>query len=187
MVGAFLVTGLLAGLAYALRMISRSGALGGFVVGAVIYLCLGPPGFVVLALFVVGGSALTRLGYRSKHRRGVRGRATRPQHSASHRHPPKSPARHRWRCLRDGDARRARRRRAHGPSGADARARDGIGRGAARGAGGLPGDRGGQLRRGPRAARRKRAYERSLHTRRRGTGSLPSIVRRYHFKDTKQT
>ena len=71
MVGAFLITGLLAGLAYALKMISRSGALGGFVVGAVIYLCLGPPGFVVLALFVVGGSALTRLGYRSKHRRGV--------------------------------------------------------------------------------------------------------------------
>ena len=71
MVDAFLVTGLLAGLAYALKMLSRSGALGGFVVGAAIYLCLGPPGFVVLALFVVGGSALTRLGYRSKHRRGV--------------------------------------------------------------------------------------------------------------------
>src|SRR5919112_1528387 len=71
MVDAFLVTGLLAGLAYALKIISRSGALGGFVVGAAIYLCLGPPGFVVLALFVVGGSALTRLGYRSKHRHGV--------------------------------------------------------------------------------------------------------------------
>lgn len=71
MVGAFLVTGLFAGLAYALKMVSRSGALGGFAVGAVIYLCLGLPGFAVLALFVVGGFALTRLGYRSKHRRGV--------------------------------------------------------------------------------------------------------------------
>ena len=69
--GAFVVTGLFAGLAYTLKMVSRNGALGGFAVGAVIYLCLGPPGFAVLALFVVGGSALTRLGYRSKHRRGV--------------------------------------------------------------------------------------------------------------------
>lgn len=69
--GAFLVTGLFAGLAYALKMVSWNGALGGFAVGAVIYLCLGPPGFAVLALFVVSGSALTRLGYRSKHRRGV--------------------------------------------------------------------------------------------------------------------
>ena len=70
-VGAFVVTGLFAGLAYTLKLVSRNGALGGFAVGAVIYLCLGPPGFVVLALFVVGGSVLTRLGYRSKHRRGV--------------------------------------------------------------------------------------------------------------------
>lgn len=68
---AFLVTGILAGFAYALGMVSRSGALGGFGVGAVIYASLGLPGFAVLALFVVGGSALTRLGYRSKERRGI--------------------------------------------------------------------------------------------------------------------
>lgn len=39
--------------------------------GTVIYACLGPQGFAVLALFVVGGSALTRLGYRSKEQRGI--------------------------------------------------------------------------------------------------------------------
>jgi uncharacterized protein (TIGR00297 family) len=71
LVAALLVTGVFAGLAYALGMVSRDGALGGFAVGAVIYVCLGPQGFAVLALFVVVGSALTRLGYRSKQRRGI--------------------------------------------------------------------------------------------------------------------
>src|SRR5215210_5429400 len=52
-------------------MVSRGGALGGFAVGVVIYACLGPQGFAVLALFVVVGSALTRIGYRSKERCGV--------------------------------------------------------------------------------------------------------------------
>jgi uncharacterized protein (TIGR00297 family) len=67
---AFLVTGAFAALAYAGGMVSPSGAFGGFLVGLVIYLSLGPPGFAVLALFVVGGSILTRLGYRSKALRG---------------------------------------------------------------------------------------------------------------------
>jgi uncharacterized protein (TIGR00297 family) len=67
----FLVTGTFAGFAYALGMVSRGGALGGFAVGLVIYVCLGPQGFMVLALFVIVGSALTRLGYRSKQRRGI--------------------------------------------------------------------------------------------------------------------
>src|SRR3712207_3472283 len=68
---AFLVTGAFATLAYGLRMVSRGGALGGFAVGAVIYLSLGPQGFAVLALFLVGGSLLTRIGYRSKERQGT--------------------------------------------------------------------------------------------------------------------
>ena len=71
LVAALLVTGVFAGIAYALGMVSRGGALGGFVVGSVIYACLGPQGFAVLALFVVGGSVLTRLGYRGKQRRGI--------------------------------------------------------------------------------------------------------------------
>ena len=68
---ALAVTGLFAALAYALKMVSRGGALGGFVVGIVVYLCLGSRGFAVLALFVVGGSVLTRLGYQGKERRGT--------------------------------------------------------------------------------------------------------------------
>jgi uncharacterized protein (TIGR00297 family) len=68
---ASLVTGFFAGLAYALEIVSRGGAISGFAVGVAIYLSLGPQGFVVLALFVVGGSALTRLGYRCKERRST--------------------------------------------------------------------------------------------------------------------
>src|SRR3712207_7562203 len=52
-------------------MVSWSGAVGGFVVAAVVYAGLGPPGFTVLALFVVGGSALTCLGYRRKESSGT--------------------------------------------------------------------------------------------------------------------
>ena len=68
---AFLATAAFATLAYALGMVSRSGALGGLLVGTIVYTCLGPRGFAVLALFVVGGSVLTRLGYRSKRRAGT--------------------------------------------------------------------------------------------------------------------
>jgi uncharacterized protein (TIGR00297 family) len=68
---AFLVTAAFATLAYALGMVSRSGALGGLLLGTIVYACLGPRGFAVLALFVVGGSLLTRLGYRSKQRAGT--------------------------------------------------------------------------------------------------------------------
>jgi uncharacterized protein (TIGR00297 family) len=66
LLSALLVTGAFAALAYALGMICRSGALGGLLVGTTIYASLGPRGFAVLALFVIGGSLLTRLGYASK-------------------------------------------------------------------------------------------------------------------------
>jgi uncharacterized protein (TIGR00297 family) len=52
-------------------MVNRSGAAGGFVVAALIYAGLGWRGFAVLALFVVGGSALTWLGYRYKEGTGT--------------------------------------------------------------------------------------------------------------------
>jgi uncharacterized protein (TIGR00297 family) len=68
---ALCVTAIFAALAYALGMVSLSGALGGFVVGALIYASLGPQGFAILALFVIGGSLLTRLGYGSKQRSGT--------------------------------------------------------------------------------------------------------------------
>lgn len=70
-VAAVVVTAAFAALAYALGMVSAGGAVGGFVIGAIIYVSLGPQGFTVLALFVVGGSALTRLGYEIKHRSGI--------------------------------------------------------------------------------------------------------------------
>jgi uncharacterized protein (TIGR00297 family) len=68
---ALAVTALFAVIAYALGMVSRGGALGGFVVGTAIYASLGPQGFAALALFVVGGSLLTRLGYGRKRRSGT--------------------------------------------------------------------------------------------------------------------
>jgi uncharacterized protein (TIGR00297 family) len=68
---ALVVTTLFAALAYALGTVSRGGALGGLVVGTTIYYCLGPQGFAVLALFVGGGSLLTRLGYGRKHHAGT--------------------------------------------------------------------------------------------------------------------
>jgi uncharacterized protein (TIGR00297 family) len=68
---AFVVTALFAVLAYALGMVSRSGASGGFAVGVLIYASLGPQGFAILALFVVGGSLLTRLGYGRKQSSGT--------------------------------------------------------------------------------------------------------------------
>ncbi|MFL6032905.1 MAG: DUF92 domain-containing protein [Rubrobacteraceae bacterium] len=68
---ASVVTALFAVLAYALGMVSRSGASGGFAVGVLIYASLGPQGFAILALFVVGGSLLTRLGYGRKRRSGT--------------------------------------------------------------------------------------------------------------------
>ncbi len=71
LLAAVLVTAAFAGLAYFLGMVSRGGALGGFAVGSLIYASLGPRGFAVLAFFVVGGSLLTRLGYRTKQRAGT--------------------------------------------------------------------------------------------------------------------
>jgi uncharacterized protein (TIGR00297 family) len=68
---AILVTGAFAALAYSLGKISRSGALGGLLIGTTIYASLGPRGFAILALFVIGGSLLTRLGYGSKARTGT--------------------------------------------------------------------------------------------------------------------
>ena len=68
---ALLVTGAFAALAYALGVISRSGALGGLLVGTTIYASLGARGFAILALFVIGGSLLTRLGYGRKQRTGT--------------------------------------------------------------------------------------------------------------------
>jgi len=70
-IAALVVTALFAVIAHALGMVSWGGSLGGFVVGTAIYASLGPQGFAILALFVVGGSLLTRLGYGRKRRSGT--------------------------------------------------------------------------------------------------------------------
>jgi len=64
------VTAVFAALAYRLGMASPRGALGGLLVGSAVYACLGPQGFALLVLFVVGGSVLTRVGYDRKQRAG---------------------------------------------------------------------------------------------------------------------
>ena len=71
MITGFAVPAGFAALAYALGMVGRGGALGGFGVAAPIYLFLGWQGFAVLTLFVVGGSALTKLGYGRKETSGM--------------------------------------------------------------------------------------------------------------------
>ena len=71
LLAAFGVTAVFAALAYAVGMVSRGGALGGFVVGVLIYASLGPQGFAILALFVLCGSLLTRLGYARKLHAGT--------------------------------------------------------------------------------------------------------------------
>lgn len=71
LVAGVLITGAFAVLARTLGVVSLSGAVGGFVVGVLIYAALGWRGFAVLALFVVGGAALTRVGYRMKQGRGA--------------------------------------------------------------------------------------------------------------------
>lgn len=57
--------------AYALGTVSRSGFIGGVLIGAVIYFTSGLGGFAVLGVFFVLGSALTRLGYQVKASRGI--------------------------------------------------------------------------------------------------------------------
>ncbi len=60
-----------AGLAYALGTVDLSGVLHGTLLGSVIWLSLGGPGFLILLLFFVLGSAATRLGRRTKEREGT--------------------------------------------------------------------------------------------------------------------
>ncbi|CAN5858877.1 TIGR00297 family protein [soil metagenome] len=71
LIAAAVVPAVFAVLAYRLDMVSKGGAVGGLVVAAAIYATLGWQGFTILALFVIAGSALTRLGYVRKERSGT--------------------------------------------------------------------------------------------------------------------
>jgi len=60
------VTAALAAAGYALRLVTRGGALVGFAVGVAVYLGTGLPGFLCLGAFFVVGSMLTKVGYARK-------------------------------------------------------------------------------------------------------------------------
>ncbi len=61
----------LAGLGYAARSVSISGALAGFLVGTAIYVSLGWRGYSLLLAFFVLGTAATKLGYQRKAAQGL--------------------------------------------------------------------------------------------------------------------
>jgi uncharacterized protein (TIGR00297 family) len=58
-------------LCYSRRLLSRSGALSGFVIGSGIGVALGWQGWMILMAFFFGGTAATFLGREKKERRGV--------------------------------------------------------------------------------------------------------------------
>ncbi len=57
--------------ALSIRVVNRSGAAMGFLMGAIIYMGYGYKSFLVLLVFFVMGSVATRLGYARKAARGV--------------------------------------------------------------------------------------------------------------------
>ncbi len=57
--------------AYLARVISRSGAIGGFIVGALIYFFTDWRGYVVLVAFFVLGTLVTKVGYEDKSKKGI--------------------------------------------------------------------------------------------------------------------
>jgi len=57
--------------ALGLKMVNRSGAIAGFLLGVAVYLGYGWRSFLILFCFFVLGSLATRLGYASKVKRGV--------------------------------------------------------------------------------------------------------------------
>ncbi|MFN7974111.1 MAG: DUF92 domain-containing protein [Acidobacteriota bacterium] len=60
-----------AGLAAAAGGVGLSGAIVGIVLGTGIYGALGPPGFALLLVFFVCGTAATKMGYKVKAARGI--------------------------------------------------------------------------------------------------------------------
>jgi uncharacterized protein (TIGR00297 family) len=66
-----MVNAVVAGLAYAARSIDVPGALSAVLIGTLVTLGTGLPGFALLGAFFVVGSAVTKLGYRIKAARGI--------------------------------------------------------------------------------------------------------------------
>jgi len=68
---ALVVNLVLSGLGYATRGVDVSGAVAGFLVGTLIYLCLDWQGYVILLAFFILGTAATKLGYQRKAEKGL--------------------------------------------------------------------------------------------------------------------
>jgi uncharacterized protein (TIGR00297 family) len=66
-----IVNGVLAIAAYFTRSVSFSGAIGGWILGAILILCGGWPLYVALLAFFILGTAATKLGYTRKARAGL--------------------------------------------------------------------------------------------------------------------
>ncbi len=56
---------------YFAKLISRTGAIGGFVVGVIIYFCTDWRGYVVLVAFFIMGTLVTKVKYRDKVELGI--------------------------------------------------------------------------------------------------------------------
>jgi uncharacterized protein (TIGR00297 family) len=65
------INALLAGMAYAARSVSVSGAVGGWVLGTALYTFGGWRGFLMLFLFFALGTATTKMGYKKKAALGI--------------------------------------------------------------------------------------------------------------------
>ena len=61
----------LAGVSYAVHMVSISGFISGFLIGTIIYVFGGYPGFLILLAFFILGSGCTKFGYAYKKSLGV--------------------------------------------------------------------------------------------------------------------
>lgn len=68
---ALAINAVFAALALALKMVNRSGAGAGFLLGVAVYLGYGYKSFLILLSFFLLGSVATRLGYATKAARGV--------------------------------------------------------------------------------------------------------------------
>ena len=65
------INAVIAVVTYLGKMISRSGAIGGFIVGAIIYFFTGWQGYFVLVVFFVLGTLVTKVKYREKAEKGI--------------------------------------------------------------------------------------------------------------------
>ena len=65
------ISGCMAAIAYRLRTVRAGGAVSGSILGVWVYVLAGPPAFLLLAVFFVLGSLVTKWGWAAKKSRGL--------------------------------------------------------------------------------------------------------------------